>query len=136
MSKFVPATFTPLRSALRLGGLAVFAALFLSAPAQVLAGPAQVLAADLTLSAEHERAANGDANAMFELGTRYTDGKSVARDPVEAHVWFNRAVSAGHPEAANARLRLEYIMTTGEIAKARAHAIGKTLDDHSYSDPS
>ncbi|NQV21355.1 MAG: sel1 repeat family protein [Rhodospirillales bacterium] len=134
MSKFVPATFTPLRSALRLGGLAVFAALVLSAPAQVMAGPA--VATDLTLSAEHERAANGDANAMFDLGVHYTDGKAVARDPIEAYLWFNRAVGAGHPEAANARLRLEYIMTTGEIAKARAFAIGKTLDDHSYSDPS
>lgn len=136
MSNFVPATFMPRLSALRLGGLAVFSALILTASAQVLAAPAQVLAAAPALSAEQERAANGDANAMFDLGVHYTDGKAVARDPIEAYLWFNRAVSAGHPEAANARLRLEYIMTTGEIAKARAFAIGKTLDDHSYSDPS
>ena len=38
-----------------------------------------------------ERAEQGDAQALFELGNRYADGDGVARDNVMAYMWFGLA---------------------------------------------
>ncbi len=42
-----------------------------------------------------QAAANGDPRAQFEVGTRFSDGRGVAQDLVEAVAWYQRAADAG-----------------------------------------
>ena len=37
--------------------------------------------------------ARGDAEAQFNLGVRYSNGRGVPQDDVQAHMWFNLAAS-------------------------------------------
>ena len=47
----------------------------------------------------HERAAQGDAEAQFQMGLRYNEGDGVIRDDKEAARWFALAARQGLPEA-------------------------------------
>ncbi len=40
-------------------------------------------------------AASGDPTALYEVAARYADGRFVARDLVEAAIWFERAAESG-----------------------------------------
>jgi localization factor PodJL len=44
-------------------------------------------------------AANGDADAAFEVGTRFAEGKGVAQDLKQAFAWYQRAAAHGHASA-------------------------------------
>ena len=69
-----------------------------------------------------ERAEQGDAHALFELGNRYVDGDGVARDNVMAYMWFGLAAERlsteeGY-EARRMQLRLDPDMFRHQITEA------------------
>ncbi len=43
-----------------------------------------------------EAALGGNPAALFEIGTRYADGRGVTRDPKLAARWFEQAAASGH----------------------------------------
>ncbi len=69
-----------------------------------------------------ERAEQGDAQALFELGNRYVDGDGVARDNVLAYMWFGlaaeRLTSEEGYEAGRMQQRLDPDMFRHQIAEA------------------
>ncbi len=68
-------------------------------------------------------AAQGDGNALYDLGISYQTGTAgVAIDLIEAHKWFNLAAVAGLEEAQDARSAVAGDMTAREIARAQAAA--------------
>ncbi len=68
-------------------------------------------------------AAQGDVNALFDLGVTYSTGSNgVECDLVEAHKWFNIAASRGHEEASWSRADISEEMTAREIAEAQRRA--------------
>lgn len=80
-------------------------------------------AADLLVATCLAAAANGDANALFDLGVAYSTGShGVACDMIEAHKWFNLAAVGGHEEAAHCRADVADEMTAREIAEAQRRA--------------
>ncbi len=46
-----------------------------------------------------DAASSGDANALFEIGTRFTEGRGVAADPTEAAKWYKLAADKGFAPA-------------------------------------
>lgn len=81
------------------------------------------LTADLLVAACLAAAANGDSNALFDLGVAYsTGGHGVPCDMIEAHKWFNLAAVRGHDEAAFCRADISDEMTAREIAEAQRRA--------------
>jgi predicted aspartyl protease len=44
-------------------------------------------------------AEGGNADAQYALATMYYDGRGVARDPVQAGAWLDKAVAQGQPNA-------------------------------------
>jgi localization factor PodJL len=46
-----------------------------------------------------DAAASGDANALFEIGTRFTEGRGVTADPTEAAKWYKLAADKGFAPA-------------------------------------
>jgi TPR repeat protein len=50
-----------------------------------------------------EAAEQGDAEAQFNLGSRYIFGMGVAQDKVKAAEWYRKAAEQGH-EAAQKKL--------------------------------
>ncbi len=80
-------------------------------------------AADLLVATCLAAAANGDSNALFDLGVAYSTGShGVECDLIEAHKWFNLAAVGGHEEAANCRADVADEMTAREIAEAQRRA--------------
>ena len=68
-------------------------------------------------------AAQGDANAYFDLGVAYsTDSNGIESDLIEAHKWFNLAAVAGHEDAPECRAEVSDEMTAREIAEAQRRA--------------
>ena len=67
---------------------------FAPAPQAATAAPITVPAAIQPKSLA-DAAAAGDANALFEIGTRYTDGRGVKQDPAEAANWYRLAADRG-----------------------------------------
>ena len=69
-----------------------------------------------------ERAEEGDAQALFELGNRYVDGDGVARDNVMAYMWFGlaaeRLTTEEGYEARRMQLRLDPDMFRHQIGEA------------------
>lgn len=80
-------------------------------------------AADLLVASCLAAAANGDSNALFDLGVAYSTGShGVECDMIEAHKWFNLAAVGGHEEAAHCRADVSDEMTAREIAEAQRRA--------------
>jgi TPR repeat protein len=78
---------------------------------------------DLGLARWLAAAAEGDANACFDLGVAYSTGSNGAEcDLIEAHKWFNLAAARGHEEAAHCRADISDDMTAREIAEAQRRA--------------
>lgn len=76
-----------------------------SAPAGQTTGmdasaPATASPEQTALHQLRQRAANGDADAMFRLGDAYREGRLVAADLKTAEDFYFRAAQAGHKEAA------------------------------------
>ena len=68
-------------------------------------------------------AAEGDANAYFDLGVAFsTESNGVECDLIEAHKWFNLAAVAGHEDAPACRAEVSDEMTAREIAEAQRRA--------------
>ena len=87
------------------------------------AEPAANDAADLTIARLIAAAADGDAEACYELGVIWsTGGHGLDCDMIEAHQWFNLAASQGHQEAAWCRTDISDEMTAREIAEAQRRA--------------
>lgn len=63
------------------------------------------------ISACQQAAKNGDAEAQYELGEFYYDGKRTPRDLAQALQWFEQASLKGH---AQAQLRLGNMFFRGE----------------------
>jgi TPR repeat protein len=77
----------------------------------------------------YRRAAEqGDSLAQYSLGLLYDKGQGVPRDVIEASKWLNLSTAAASPRAREARARMRDAvgtkMTRGEIAQARARALG------------
>uniref|UniRef100_UPI001F1FF1BD tetratricopeptide repeat protein n=1 Tax=Haemophilus influenzae TaxID=727 RepID=UPI001F1FF1BD len=56
-------------------------------------------------------AEQGDAQAQFNLGTMYADGRGVKQDDVEAVKWFRKAAEQG---VANAQAMLGFLYFLGK----------------------
>ena len=61
-------------------------------------------------------AAQGDADAQFNLGRMYLNGKAVPKDDKEAVKWFRRAAVQGHVKA---QYSLGWMYSRGEGIKPR-----------------
>lgn len=70
-----------------------------------------------------EAAASGEGKALFEIGSRYADGRGVAKDPKKAVEWYQKASDAGF---APAQFRLGSLHEKG-IGVERAADKAKTL---------
>jgi hypothetical protein len=64
-------------------------------------------------------AQQGDIDAQYLVGFLYSRGDGVARDPVQAHLWFSLAAAQGDSFAADALAALEREMTAAQVAEAR-----------------
>ena len=53
-----------------------------------------------------QTAENGDAEAQFNLGTMFENGRGVAQDRAEAIRWYRLAAAQGHAKATAALRRL------------------------------
>jgi len=68
-------------------------------------------------------AAQGDIQALYELGVAYSTGTGgVEIDVIEAHKWFNLAALNGSVLAQEARADIADDMTAREIAEAQRQA--------------
>ncbi|NJM49482.1 MAG: hypothetical protein HC843_00055 [Sphingomonadales bacterium] len=68
-------------------------------------------------------AANGDVNALFDLGIAFSTGAGgIDVDMIEAHKWFNLAALNGSEEAMMCRADISDDMTAREIAEAQRQA--------------
>jgi TPR repeat protein len=68
-------------------------------------------------------AANGDADACYDLGMIYSSGAAgIDVDLVEAHKWFNIAAMSGSEAAMACRSEIAEDMTAREISNAQKAA--------------
>ena len=68
-------------------------------------------------------AADGDADALYELGIAYSTGiHGVEVDLIEAHKWFNLAALNGSILGQECRADISDEMTAREIAEAQRQA--------------
>ncbi len=68
-------------------------------------------------------AAEGDADALYDLGIAYSSGSSgVDVNLIEAHKWFNLAALAGSESGQQCRAEIADDMTAREIAEAQRQA--------------
>lgn len=71
---------------------------------------------------DFQRAAEkGQPTAQYELGLRYSTGKGVPLDYIEAHKWLNLAARSV-AEAKALRAELAHDMSPREIAEAQRQA--------------
>jgi TPR repeat protein len=59
------------------------------------------------------------AEALCELGLKYSTGREVGLDLVAAHKWFNIAALRGSEAAKRYRLEIASEMSKAEIARAQ-----------------
>ncbi len=59
------------------------------------------------------------ADALFELGLRYSTGKECPVDFVTAHKWFNLAALKGNVSAREYRKELADEMSKAQVAEAQ-----------------
>ena len=80
---------------------------------------------ETALSLWRPLADQGFANALQNLGIMYAWGTGVPQDYVQAHMWFNLAVSRSRPDertydtAAELRYAFADLMTPAQIAEAQ-----------------
>ena len=70
----------------------------------------------------NELAAQGDANAQYNLGMMYAFGQGVIQDNVYAHMWWNFAATSGDSDAASYRDFLAKDMTSEDLSIAQGLA--------------
>ncbi|MFC4293138.1 hypothetical protein ACFOWX_11995 [Sphingorhabdus arenilitoris] len=82
-----------------------------------------IKSADFLMESRLADAANGDVNALFDLGIAFSTGAGgVDVDMIEAHKWFNLAALNGSEEAMMCRADISDDMTAREIAEAQRQA--------------
>ena len=64
-------------------------------------------------------AEQGDPKAQYNLGYMYSEGQSVHKDYVMAHMYFNIAAVSGSKEVVDNRGLLEKMMTPSQLEKAQ-----------------
>ena len=67
-------------------------------------------------------AAQGNAKAQSVLGVMYRRGEGVARSPVRAFLWLNRAAKGGDAKAKAELHEVTQTMTSEELSQAREMA--------------
>ena len=68
-------------------------------------------------------AAQGDPDALYELGVAYSTGTAgIEVDLIEAHKWFNLAALNGSALGQSCRAEIAEEMTAREIAEAQRQA--------------
>jgi TPR repeat protein len=67
-------------------------------------------------------AAQGYADAQFNLGLMYGDGLGVLKNYKKAHMWLNLAALKGDSKSANVRKEVAKEMTAQQIGEAQAMA--------------
>lgn len=65
---------------------------------------------------------DSDGEALYRAGLQFSLGESVDLNLVEAHKWFNLAVSKGHEAARDLREEMADQMSQDEIRKAQKAA--------------
>jgi hypothetical protein len=78
--------------------------------------------AETTETVDFDPPRNSDADALFVLGMRYSTGRGVEQDLVNAHKWFNLSAMMGHEAALSSRGELAAEMTSAQIAEAQRQA--------------
>ena len=79
--------------------------------------------ADFLIRSRLADAANGDVDALFDLGVAYSTGRTgLPVDLVEAHKWFNLAALSGCSRGQECRAEISVEMTAREIAEAQKQA--------------
>jgi localization factor PodJL len=68
-------------------------------PQASAAGATRDVPTDVGPAALREAAANGDAKALFEIGSRYADGRGVKQDMTSAAKWYEKAANLGFAPA-------------------------------------
>lgn len=61
----------------------------------------------------------GDAHALFALGSIYFNGHGINRDVVEAYAWWDLAVAQGNKAARKNRDIVAEEMNTSQLKKAQ-----------------
>ena len=97
-------------------------AMALAAPDTVVTGSTQAVATDAGMPEPLRRAAEaGNPVAAYEIGTRFAEGKGVARDLAQAAQWYQRAADAG---LAPAEYRLGSLYERGQgVVRDEARAV-------------
>ena len=67
-------------------------------------------------------ATQGNANAQYNLGLMYDEGKTVTQDYARAYMWFSLAASKGHKGAEEIREKVAKKMTPAQIDEAQKMA--------------
>ena len=75
-------------------------------------------------------AAQGNARAQGVLGVMYRRGQGVARSPVRAFVWLNRAAAHGDVTAKAELHDVTHAMTPEELSQAREMAQACEASDY------
>ncbi len=87
--------------------------------------------AEFLIESRMSAAAQGDTNALFELGITYSSGAGgIDVDLIQAHKWFNLAALQGNERAQECRAEIADDMTAREIAEAQRQArawLGATM---------
>lgn len=68
-----------------------------------------------------QRAVAGDAQAQFELGQTYEEGKDVPQDDAKAAEWFRKSAEQGNMQAENS-LGVMYAVGRG-VTRDREQAV-------------
>ena len=91
-----------------------------------------VLSAQDDLDTVRQAADQGDAEAQYNRGLMYANGRGVLKDSVLAHMWSNIAGANGHEAARELRDNLDRDMTRAEIS--RATELARTCMTSEYKD--
>ena len=79
--------------------------------------------ADFLLNSRMADAAEGNIDALFELGVSFSTGRGGTEvDLIEAHKWFNLAALSGDTRSQACRADIAIEMTAREIAEAQHQA--------------
>jgi TPR repeat protein len=90
-------------------------------PAQALAQGKPAALSSASLSDIQQRAEAGDAQAQFEFGRAYEDGKGLPQDDAKAVEWFRKSAEQGNAQAENS-LGVMYALGRG-ITRDREEAV-------------
>ena len=107
------------------------------ATAVIVAGglAVMVLSAQDDLDTVRQAADQGDAEAQYNLGSMYANGRGVLKDSVLAHMWFNIAGANGNASARKLRDSLERDMTHAEVSRATELARVCMTSDYQDCEP-